>query len=179
MTIRASKGSSDAEIAAAADYFASIKFRPVTKVVEAARVPKTLTNAHHLYLRDPAGGTEPIGERIIEMPVDTRLFELRDPVGPYIAYAPVGSIKRGARLARNWGEGGALACGACHGKDLRGLGNVPPLAGRSPTYLARQLNDFRTGARRGGNSELMKPVVESMRNADVIALVAYIGSRKP
>jgi cytochrome c553 len=178
LMIRAAKGSSDAEIQAAADYFTSIKYRSFTKVVEAARVPRTLTNGF-LYLRDPAGGSEAIGERIIEMPVDTERFELRDPAGPFIAYVPVGSIARGARLVQNWGGGGVLACSMCHGEDLRGLGDVPPLAGRSPTYLARQLNDFKTGARHGGNSEAMKPVVASMRNADIVALVAYIGSRKP
>ena len=40
-------------------------------------------------------------------------------------------------------------CATCHGQGLKGLGNVPPLAGRSPTYTVRQLYDFQSGARAG------------------------------
>ncbi len=35
------------------------------------------------------------------------------------------------------------------GADLNGSAMVPGLAGRSPSYLARQLNDFRQGTRKG------------------------------
>lgn len=82
-------------------------------------------------------------------------------------------------LARTWDEVGQQACASCHGRDLRGVGKIPPLAGRSPTYIARQLNDLKTGAGRGPQTDPMKPVVASMHNEDMIALTAFIGSRKP
>jgi cytochrome c553 len=175
--IRLAKAATEAEIAAAADYFSSIKYRSHVKVVETDMVPKTLTGGD-VYYADPKGGTEPLGARIIEMPIEFERHEHRDTITPFIAYAPKGSIKRGAELARNWG-GGEQACTTCHGKDLRGNEIGPPIAGRSPTSLARQLHDFKTGARGGGGAELMRTVVEKMRNDDVVALAAYVGSRQP
>ena len=174
---RSSKAISDAEINAAADYFASLTRRSFTKVTEAARVPKTRTTGW-LYSRDPAGGSEPIGARIIEMPVDFEGFEHRDPTMRYIAYVPPGSIRRGRALARTW-DGGQYACAACHGAGLRGSGDVPPLAGLAPTYIVRQLNDFRTGARGGEAAAPMQPVVASMTNDDMIALAAFLAAQAP
>ena len=60
--------------------------------------------------------------------------------------------KHCARTRTSWrsgGDGVTLPCGSCHGADLRGAGLVPPIAGRSPTYILRQLIGFRTGARAG------------------------------
>ena len=51
----------------------------------------------------------------------------------------------------------AQSCGACHGPDLKGLGAVPGIAGRSPSYIVRQLYDFKHGTRAGADSAQMKP----------------------
>jgi cytochrome c553 len=48
------------------------------------------------------------------------------------------------------GNGRTVPCGMCHGPDWRGLGPIPGIAGRSPSYLARQLYDFQRGAAAGG-----------------------------
>ena len=175
---QSAKAATDAEISTAADYFSGLAHHAFTAVVETDRVPKTRTDSW-LYSRDPRGGIEPIGTRIIEIPVDFERFERRDPGARYIAYVPPGSIARGAELARTWGGAGQQACSSCHGADLRGVGNVPPLAGRSPTYVVRQLNDFRTGSRHESTAAPMKQVVAAMRNGDMIALASYLGSLNP
>jgi cytochrome c553 len=72
-----------------------------------------------------------------------------------------------------------VACGICHGRDLKGLGNIPGIAGRSPSYIVRQLFDFQTGNRAGVNSALMKPVVENLSMDDMIALASYSASLSP
>jgi cytochrome c553 len=59
------------------------------------------------------------------------------------------------------------------------LSDVPRLAGRSPSYIVRQLYDFKVGARTGGGSELMKPVVASLTLDDMIDLAAYVASLPP
>ena len=41
-----------------------------------------------------------------------------------------------------------------------GLDAIPGIAGRSPSYLMRQLHDFQTGARAGTGGDLMTPIVE-------------------
>ena len=73
----------------------------------------------------------------------------------------------------------AATCGVCHGQDLRGLGPVPPIAGRSPSYVVRQLVDFQNGTRNGRWSALMKPVVANLTVSDMVSIAAYTASRTP
>ena len=67
----------------------------------------------------------------------------------------------------------------CHGVDLKGLGPVPGIAGRSPSYLVRQMNDMKVGARNGLWADLMKPVVAKLTEEDMVAIAAYAASRTP
>jgi cytochrome c553 len=53
------------------------------------------------------------------------------------------------------------------------------LANRSPSYLGRQIWDFKAGARNGTMAVLMKPVVEKLTNEDIVNILAYTASRKP
>lgn len=172
------KALTDEEAKAAASYYASLKGRPWIKVVETKTVPKTIVKAYTL-VRDPAGGTEPIGNRIIEMPLDENLFDLRDDGSGFIAYVPVGSIKRGRALVTTGGKGKTIPCAACHGSDLRGMGDVPAIAGRGPSNLTRQLYNIQYGARNGTQVDLMKPVVAKLTPEDRVAIVAYVSSLKP
>ena len=66
-----------------------------------------------------------------------------------------------------------------HGTDLRGVGVIPPLAGRSPTYIVRQLLAFRSGARSAEAGAPMMPVVALMSVDDMIATAAYAASLEP
>ena len=61
----------------------------------------------------------------------------------------------------------------------RALNPPPGSAGRAPSYIVRQLYDFKTGARAGEASELMKPVVEKLSIDDMISLAAYLASLNP
>jgi cytochrome c553 len=172
-----SKNVSDADVKAAADYFASLKWTQWIKVTEADTVPKTRI-AGGMFIPAEGGGTEPLGKRILEMPEDRERTELRDSQSPFVAYVPVGSIKKGETLART-GGGKTVQCGVCHGADLKGLGPVPGIAGRSPSYTARQLFDMQHGARNGVWTDLMKPVVSKLTDDDVISLAAYTASLVP
>ena len=67
----------------------------------------------------------------------------------------------------------------CHGPDLKGVGPVPGIAGRSPSYIVRQLYDFQQGVRAGSASDLMKPTVAKLAQEDMISLAAYIASLEP
>lgn len=170
------KAATDEEVHAAADYFASVPYRRWIRVVEAGDVPATRIAG---WMHVPTTGTEPLGRRIVEMPEDLARTELRDASSGFQAYVPVGSIRAGEALVRSGGAGRTLACGACHGFDLKGLGPVPPLAGRSPSYTVRQLFDFQQGSRQGTWSPLMKAVVEKLTIDDMIAIAAYTASREP
>ena len=88
MMIAIAKGMTDEEVKIAADYFAAMPWTPWIKVVETATVPKTRI-AGGMFLKLDGGETEPIGNRIIEMPEDTERTEvLRDPRSWFIAYVP-------------------------------------------------------------------------------------------
>jgi cytochrome c553 len=174
--IAIAKAMTDDEVKASAEYFASMKWTPWIKVVETATVPKTRI-AGGMFLKLDGGDTEPIGQRIIETPEDTERTEvLRDPRSGFIAYVPVGSVKKGETLVTT-GGGKTTRCGVCHGADLRGLGPVPGIAGRSPSYTVRQLYDTQRGTRKGVWADLMKPVVAELTEDDMLAIAAYAASR--
>ena len=172
------KAATDAEVQAAAAYFSSLKPKSVIKVVEADTVPVTqIARVFYMLVKD--GGTEPIGERIVEVPVDVAQFEHRDSRSQFVAYAPNGSIAKGEILAKTGGSGITTPCATCHGPELTGTGSIPGIAGRSPSYLVRQLYDFQQHQRQGSAGALMLAVVEKLSPSDMISLAAYISSLKP
>lgn len=175
--IRAAKAHTDEDVRIAAEYFSQLPVRPWIRVVEADMVPATHVAGWMLVAAEPPS-TEPIGVRIIEMPEDLERTELRDARSGFVAYVPPGSLARGRALAES-GGGRTVGCAMCHGADLRGLGPVPALAGRSPSYLVRQLHDLRNGNRNGPWAALMKPVVAGLTDADIVDLAAYAASLAP
>jgi cytochrome c553 len=171
------KAANEEESKAAAEYFASFPFKQWIRVVEADSVPKTMPSGGMMV---PAGsGTEAIGQRIIETPEDLARTEVRDDAASFVAYVPIGSIKKGEALVTTGGNGKTIRCGLCHGSELKGLGNVPPLAGRSPSYTVRQLYDIQQGNRNGPWTQLMKEAVSKLTVEDMVAIAAYTSSRKP
>ncbi len=175
--ILVAKAVTQAEIETAADYFSRLKPTKWIRVVETDTVPKTHI-AGGMLIAD-AVGTEPIGSRIIEVPEDYEQAELRNPNSGFIAYVPKGSLKRGAALVRTGGDGETIACAICHGPNLRGMGNIPGIAGRSPSQMARQLIDFRDGARNGPGAALMKLPVSKLTYDDIVAITAFLASLQP
>ncbi len=165
------------EIAAAADYFSKLERKPWIRVVETNTVPKTHV-AGWMLVADTPAAAEPIGQRIIEIPEDLERTELRDDRSGFIAYVPEGSLKTGKWLATG-GDRKMQPCAKCHGPGLRGSGNVPPIAGRSPSYIIRQLFDMKSGARSGALSLQMRRQIAKLSLADMIAIAAYVSSLKP
>src|SRR5262245_47908327 len=173
------KDMTDEEIKQAAAWFATLKPRAYTRVVEQNTVPKTFVGQGRMRFVQPGGATEPIGARIITVPEDQTKARLRDPHSGFIAYAPAGSVAKGKALAASGGGGKTIACSICHGDDLKGLGNVPRLAGLHPIYLARQLYLFKDGTRNGPDAQLMKKPAAKLTDEDIVNLAAYLGSLAP
>jgi len=172
------KGATADEVAQAAAYFSRIKPRKLITVVEAREVPKSYV-AGVFYARLPGNEKEPLAGRILEMPEDLEQFESRDTHSEFIAYVPPGSLAAGKALATAGFGGKIIPCVQCHGADLRGLGSVPGIAGRSPSYLMRQLYDMKHGARVGAGSRLMKPILANLTDGDLSSLAAYAASLNP
>ena len=186
--IELAKAMTDDELKAAAAYFSSMKWTPWVRVVETSLVPKTRI-AGNLFLPTSPEKTEPIAGRIIEVPENAEQTEtLRNPHVGFVAFVPVGSIKKGKDLVTTGGmkivgntivQGKTTACTACHGLDLMGVADVPPIAGRSPSYLVRQMWDMQQGTRNGASAQLMKLVVANLTEEDFVAIAAYVSSRVP
>ena len=179
--INIAKGMTEEEIEQSAEYFSSMAWAPWIEVRETDTVPKTrIEGGMHIKLEGRDAGTEPLGNRIVESPVDAHRTELlRDPRSGFIAYVPVGAVKKGEDLVRTGGGGKTLECAICHGEDLNGLGSVPGIVARSPSYLARQLNDMKQGTRNGPDAALMKRVVANLTSEDRLNIVAYTASLPP
>lgn len=167
---------SDQDLKTAATYFSKLHYKKWIRVVETDMVPKTVISSHSMLLAVP-GPKEKIGQRIIETPENIERIELRDARTGFIAYVPKGSIARGKALVES--GGGAFPCAACHGPQYKGNGSVPALAGRSPSYLVRQLIDFQTGMRGGPGADMMKPEVAHMSAQNRIDVAAYLASLNP
>jgi cytochrome c553 len=163
------------EIRAAAEYFAAQPYPRRLTVIESGTAPRVrLQGGMHMAIpAGEGGGLVPIGDEIIEVPDDNLRAEARDTRLGWTAYVPVGTLSRGKALAEKH------QCGVCHGDGLRGLGPVPPLAGRSPSHTMRQLFDMKAGARRGPWAEVMSPALHAMSVPDLMAVSAYAASLDP
>jgi cytochrome c553 len=162
------------EMQTAAEYFSANTWRPWVRVVEAAAVPKTRPGVNGLFMPLPGNDTEPLGNRILEVPENPELTEkMRSPRSGFVAYVPIGSVANGQALVAT-GGGKTVQCAICHGADLQGMANVPGIADRPVSYLFRQLYDMKAGTRQ---SALMNPVVANLSDDDMTAIVAYLGSK--
>ena len=176
------KAMSDEDIKQAAGWFAALKPGGWIKVVETDSVPKSYVSVKgRQRLPLPGGGTEPLGNRIIELPQDVARATSRDPHSGFIAYVPVGSVANGASLAKTGGTttglGKTISCAICHGDSLEGLGDVPRIAGLHPAYVARQLYAFQIGTNHSVSSALMKKVVTNLTADDILAIAAYAATQ--
>ncbi len=174
------KAMSDEEIQQAADYFAALKPGGWVKVMETKTVPKSYVSVRgRARMPLAGGGTEPLGNRIIELPEDARLASLRDARSPFIAYVPVGSVRKGEALVKTGGHGKTIECAICHGDNLAGLADVPRLAGLHPLYVGRQLYAFQAGTNHSVSAALMKKVVAKLTAQDILDISAYLAAQQP
>lgn len=178
LMIKTAKAMTDAESKQAAAYFSKLTPRQVIEVVETDMVPKTRAVGGFLTTL-PGGEKDPIAGRIIEVPVNLEQFEMRDSHSHFIAYVPPGSVEKGREFVASGGGGKTAPCTTCHGTNLRGLGPIPGIAGRSPSYIVRQLYDLQHGARTGPWSSLMAPNVAKLTIDDMVSLAAYAASLPP
>jgi len=190
------KAMTDAEIDESAKYFSQQKLKRRVYVIEGLRIPRAERAA---WIYEEVGGTEDLEGRLLEVTNELVRHERRDDRLEYMAYVPPGSINRGKRLATTGkrpegpvqfdknkrteipvaSEERTQVCATCHGPKLMGTDKIPPIAGRQPTYLLRQLLAFRNKTRTGDAAKQMDPVVEKLTLSEMIDLVAYVGSLYP
>ena len=177
--IALAKAMTEDEMRQSAEYFAAMPWTPWMRVVEADTIPEMHLEPGNMYVSTGSGKTESLAGRIVEAPEDEHQANvLRNTHSGWVVYVPVGSLARGRNLVTT-GGGKTVGCATCHGTDLMGLADVPGIAGRSPSYMMRQLWDMKRGTRNGLWVEMMKPVIANLTADEMTAIVAYLASIKP
>ena len=167
------------EMREAAEYFAAIPWTPWMRVIETDLIPEMHLEEGNMFVTVGEEPTEPLDGRIVETPEDEfQANYLRNPRSGWVVYVPVGSLAKGEALVTT-GAGKTIQCSICHGADLMGLGNFPGIAGRSPSYMMRQLYDMKVGTRNGVGAQLMQPVIANLTVEDMTNIVAYLASITP
>jgi cytochrome c553 len=166
----------DEEIDASASYFAQLKLKRRHYVIESVNIPRAEPSD---WVYKEVGGSEELGARLLEVAPDITRHQRRDDRMQYTVYVPPGSLARGKQLATTGDKGRTQICSTCHLANLKGTDKIPPIAGRQPTYLLRQLLAFKNGTRGGEAAAQMTPTVEKLELDDMIALAAYVGSLYP
>jgi len=74
------------------------------------------------------------------------------------------------------GKAKAGMCAACHGAaGISAIPMYPNLAGQKEAYLAKQLKDFKSGARK---DPVMAPMAMALNDEDVANIAAYYAGLK-
>lgn len=101
---------------------------------------------------------------------------------PAQAVADPALIAKGEALYRGGDLADATsACLACHGPTGRGnpAAKYPALRGQHAVYTAKQLRDYKSGARTtDGTTRIMRDIAASLSEEDIVALAAYIQGLK-
>ncbi|WP_304165983.1 c-type cytochrome [Phenylobacterium aquaticum] len=176
--IAVAKAVTDAELAQAAAYYASLPRRPFVRVVEADTAPAVKPSPWGWMDLVEGAPAQPLNGAIVEVAESWPRMALHDPHAGIVDYVPRGSIARGEALVRSGGPGGQ-PCASCHGGDLKGRDGAPPLAGRAPAYLARMLWDIRSGARSGPAVAQMLVPASGLSDAQITDITAYLASKAP
>jgi cytochrome c553 len=177
--VLASKAISEKELREAAEYYAAIgpERQQWIKTVVSNEVPKGPApfggGGFRYHAAD--GGTEPLPQgMVVEMAQDDDLVRARDQInGGFVQYVRPDDLALGEKVAA------ARACGTCHGTDYKGVGDVPRLAGQHAVYMIRQLKDMQIGARKDKNVAVMNAVVTELSDREIVAVSAYLASRRP
>jgi len=168
------------EMRDSANYYARQRisqWKPV-RVVETSHAPANSIAPSGKRMFHKGGETFPMTPDIIYEVAENEQVELRNPRVGFAAYVPPGSIAKG-RIVANGKNGAFRSCASCHGATLRGREDVPRIAGRSPSYLVRQMADMKYGHRKGKALGDMKDIVPKMSDADILNVAAYVASRAP
>lgn len=97
------------------------------------------------------------------------LFAATSWAGPAPAPAPKGDPAKAQKLVND-------VCGACHGMDGNSTSPAyPTLAGQHPEYTAKQLTEFRSGARRNA---IMAPNAARLTDEEILHLSAYFAAQQ-
>lgn len=173
--IKTAKAVTPAALREAADYYAHLPRPHWLKVVEGPDAPRTVPDTFGWLNAAPGGGTEPLGDRIVELSDDLPRMMIGDDAVMLVDHVPPGAIARGRQVTQSGGAGG-VPCKTCHGEHLGGMGAAPPITGRPAGYVARTLWDLRSGTRQNPGAVPMGAIARGLTPAQIRDLAAFLAS---
>lgn len=91
-----------------------------------------------------------------------------------LANAPKELVAAGKQIYEEGVAGANVpACASCHGKDAKGTGQFPRLAGQLYPYVSLQLTNW-SKERGEGTSDIMAPIARGLTDAQIKAVAAYV-----
>ena len=91
-----------------------------------------------------------------------------------LANAPKELVAAGKQIYEEGVAGANVpACASCHGKEAKGDGQFPRLAGQLYAYVSLQLTNW-SKERGEGTSDIMAPIARGLTDAQIKAVAAYV-----
>jgi len=91
-----------------------------------------------------------------------------------LANAPKELVAAGKQIYEEGVAGANVpACASCHGKDAKGTGQFPRLAGQLYAYVSLQLTNW-SKERGEGTSDIMAPIARGLTEPQIKAVAAYV-----
>ncbi len=87
---------------------------------------------------------------------------------PYLAAQAAGNAAAGAGMASS-------KCAVCHGAQGEGKDKNPALAGKDAAFLAKEMQNYRSGARQ---NPMMNMIAKPLSDEDIANFAAYYASLK-
>jgi cytochrome c553 len=91
-----------------------------------------------------------------------------------LANAPKELVAAGKQIYEEGVAGANVpACASCHGKEAKGDGQFPRLAGQLYAYVSLQLTNW-SKERAEGTADIMAPIARGLTDAQIKAVAAYV-----
>ena len=74
--------------------------------------------------------------------------------------------------------GGLPACAVCHGASKPEIAYAPHLTAQHARYVAKQLDDFKSGARKNDATGTMARIAAQLSDRDIKNIAAYVASQR-
>ncbi len=137
---------------------------------------KQLADFKHGRRTNDEGAMSGIAESLSEADVESIVRHYAGQALRVRASDVEGDAAAGRRLYFN-GRRAIPACATCHGTDAPVLAGAPRLLGQHGAYLAKQLQDFRRGARRNDAGGVMHRIAKALAEPEVRALAAFLSAQ--
>lgn len=113
------------------------------------------------------------------IPVVAEYFASLAPPVPKEGDVAAKKVARGKSLVETGDPAAKIpACATCHGAVKPAIAYVPHISAQHAAYLAKQLSDFKSGARNNDKTRTMAGIAARLSEADIESVSAYLAAQQ-